>query len=130
MDNLMTMPVFKRIDGKIQKLFEQVEGRAFEFCGVALHIRKIGSLWVISLFNSGLLTRGSGKTLHDAMDAYIANEGQLIEKWKQERGIKHLYDYRQTCYIEANTEQELDLKFNEQTCRLVTGKKLKAGYLI
>ena len=94
MDNLMTMPVIKVIDGKRQKLFEQAEGRAFEFRGVALHIRKIGSLWVISLFNSGMLTRGSGKTLHDAMDAYIANEGQLIEDWKQERGIRHLYDNR------------------------------------
>lgn len=129
MDNLMTMPVIKVIDGKRQKLLEQVEGRAFEFRGVALHLRKVGSLWVISLFNSGLLTRGSGKTLHDAMDAYIANEGQIINEWKQERCLKHLYDYRQT-YIEANTEQELDLEFNEQTCRLVTGKKLKAGDLI
>ena len=129
MDNLMTMPVLKVKDGIKQKLFEQVEGRAFEFRGVALHIRKIGSLWVISLFNSGMLTRGSGKTLHDAMDAYIANEGRLIEDWKQERGLKHLYDYRQL-YIEANTEQELDLEFNETTCRLVTGKRQKAGDLI
>lgn len=129
MDNLMTMPVIKVIDGKRQKLFEQVEGRAFEFRGVALHIRKIGSLWVISLFNSGILTRGSGKTLHDAMDAYIANEGQLIEDWKQERGIRHLYEYKE-CYIEDNTEQELDLEFNETTCRLVTGKRQKAGDLI
>lgn len=129
MDNLMTMPVFKRIDGKIQKLFEQVEGRAFEFRGVALHLRKIGSLWVISLFNSGLLTCGSGKTLHDAMDAYLTNEGQIIRDWQFDRGLKNLYNYRQT-YIEANTEQELDLEFNETTCRLVTGKKLKAGDLI
>ena len=129
MDNLMTMPVMKVIDGKRQKLFEQAEGRAFEFRGVALHIRKIGSLWVISLFNSGMLTRGSGKTLHDAMDAYIANEGKLIEDWQYERGMKRLFDYRQT-YIEANTEQELDLEFNEQSCRLVTGKRQKAGDLI
>jgi len=129
MDNLMTMPVIKIIDGKRQKLFEQAEGRAFEFRGVALHIRKIGSLWAISLFNSGMLTRGSGKTLHDAMDAYIANEGQLIEDWKQERGIKHLYDYRKL-YIEDNTEQELDLEFNETTCRLVIGQQIKAGELI
>lgn len=129
MDNLMTIPVIKVIDGKRQKLFEQVEGRAFEFRGVVLHIRKIGSLWVISLFNSGMLTRGSGKTLHDAMDAYIANEGQLIEDWKQERGIRHLYKYKE-CYIEDNTEQELDLEFNETTCRLVTGKRQKAGDLI
>ena len=129
MDNIMTMPVIKVIDGKRQKLFEQAEGRAFEFRGVALHIRKISSLWVISLFNSGLLTRGSGKTLHDAMDAYIANEGKLIEDWQYERGMKRLFDYRQT-YIEANTEQELDLKFNEQSCRLVTGKRQKAGELI
>lgn len=129
MDNLMTMPVIKVIDGKRQKLFEQAEGRAFEFRGVALHIRKISSLWVISLFNSGMLTRGSGKTLHDAMDAYIANEGQLIEDWKQERGIRHLYEYKK-CYIEDNTEQELDLEFNETTCRLVTGKRQKAGDLI
>lgn len=129
MDNLMTMPVLKVTNGIKQKLFEQAEGRAFEFRGVALHIRKISSLWVISLFNSGMLTRGSGKTLHDAMDAYIANEGQLIEDWKQERGIKHLYDYRKL-YIEDNTEQELDLEFNETTCRLVTGKRQKAGDLI
>lgn len=129
MDNLMAMPVIKVIDGKRQKLFEQAEGRAFEFRGVALHIRKISSLWVISLFNSGMLTRGSGKTLHDAMDAYIANEGQLIEDWKQERGIRHLYEYKK-CYIEDNTEQELDLEFNEQTCRLVIGKRQKAGELI
>lgn len=129
MDNLMTMPVIKVIDGKRQKLFEQAEGRAFEFRGVALHIRKISSLWVISLFNSGMLTRGSGKTLHDAMDAYIANEGQLIEDWKQERGIRHLYEYKK-CYIEDNAEQELDLEFNETTCRLVTGKRQKAGDLI
>ena len=129
MDNLMTMPVIKVINGKRQKLFEQAEGRAFEFRGVALHIRKIGSLWVISLFNSGMLTRGSGKTLHDAMDAYIANEGKIIEDWQYERGMKRLFDYRQT-YIEANTEQELDLEFNEQTCRLVTGKRQKAGDLI
>lgn len=129
MDNLMTMPVIKVIDGKRQKLFEQAEGRAFEFRGVALHIRKISSLWVISLFNSGMLTRGSGKTLHDAMDAYIANEGQLIEDWKHERGIRHLYDYRKL-YIEDNTEQELDLEFNETTCRLVAGKRQKAGDLI
>ena len=129
MDNLMTMPVIKIIDGKRQKLFEQAEGRAFEFRGVALHIRKIGSLWVISLFNSGMLTRGSGKTLHDAMDAYIANEGQLIEDWKQESGIRHLYDYRKL-YIEDNTEQYLDLEFNETTCRLITGQQIKAGELI
>ena len=129
MDNLMTMPAIKVIDGKRQKLFEQAEGRAFEFRGVALHIRKLGSLWVISLFNSGMLTRGSGKTLHEAMDAYIANEGQLIEEWKQERGIKHLNEYRE-CYIKNNTEQELDLEFNETTCRLVTSKRQKAGDLI
>lgn len=129
MDNTMTMPVTKRIDGKTQKFFEQVEGRAFEFRGVALHLRKIGSLWVISLFNSGLLTRGSGKTLHDAMDAYLTNEGQIIRDWQYERGLKHLYNYRQT-YIEANTEQDIDLEFNEQTNRLVICKKLKAGDLI
>jgi hypothetical protein len=63
------------------------------------------------------------------MDAYIANEGQLIEDWKQERGIRHLYEYKK-CYIEDNTEQELDLEFNETTCRLVTGKRQKAGDLI
>ena len=129
MDNLMTMPIIQVVNGKREKFYEQAEGRAFEFRGVALHIRKISSLWVISLFNSGMLTRGSGKTLHDAMDAYIANEGQLIEDWKQERGIRHLYEYKK-CYIEDNTEQELDLEFNETTCRLVTGKKQKAGDLI
>lgn len=129
MVNLMTMPIMQVSNGKREKFYEQVEGRAFEFRGVALHIRKINSLWVISLFNSGLLTRGSGKTLHDAMDAYIANEGQILEDWKQERGIKHLYNYRQA-YIEANTEQELDLEFNDATCRIVTGKRQKAGELI
>ena len=129
MDNLMTMPIIQVVNGKREKFYEQAEGRAFEFRGVALHIRKISSLWVISLFNSGMLTRGSGKTLHDAMDAYIANEGQLIEDWKQERGIRHLYEYKK-CYIEDNTEQELDLEFNETTCRLVTGKRQKAGDLI
>ena len=129
MDNLMTMPIIQVIDGRREQFYEQVEGRAFEFRGVALHLRKIGSLWVISLFNSGLLTRGSGKTLHDAMDAYLTNEYQIIRDWQYERGLKHLYNYRQT-YIEANTEQDIDLEFNEQTNRLVTCKMLKAGDLI
>lgn len=129
MDNIMTMPVIIVKDGKSRKFTSRVEGRAFEFRGTVLHVRKIGSYWMISLFNSGLATRGIGRTLYDAIYAYMANEGRIIAEWMQERAIEHLYNYR-TTYIKDNTVQEIDLEFNEQTCRLVTGKRQKAGDLI
>ena len=52
-------------DGR--KTVETVEGRGFQYKGVALHLRKINSLWVISFFNTGLLTRGSARTIEEAI---------------------------------------------------------------
>ena len=54
-----------------RKVSEVVEGRGFQYKGVALHLRKISSLWVISLFNTGLLTRGSARTIEEAIGMIV-----------------------------------------------------------
>ena len=121
--NVITIPSMK--DGR--KKTEAVEGKGFQYKGVALHLRKIGSLWVITLFNTGLLTRGSAKTIEEAIAKYDVNDGAIIEKWKYEAGCPNIYQLRKSNYPE-NEEQIIDLEYSNG--RLVTGQQIKAGELI
>lgn len=123
MINVMT---FEGIN-KRQKYTDTAEGRAFQYKGTALHLRKVGSLWVISLFNTGMLTRGSAKTIKEAIKLYDENEGKILEEWKYEpmqKKLESLKHYRK----DENTEQIIDLEY--QNGRLVTGQQIKAGDLI
>lgn len=121
--NVITIPSMK--DGR--KKTEAFEGRGFQYKGVALHLRKIGSLWVISLFNTGLLTRGSARTIEEAIAKYDINDGAIIEKWKYELGCPNIYQLRKSNYPE-NECQAIDLEYSNG--RLVTGQQIKAGELI
>lgn len=123
MINKMLMPCMR----EKHKVVEEVEGRAFSYKGVALHLRKVGALWVISLFNTGMLTRGSAKTIKEAVELYDVNEGKILDEWKYEpmqKKLEGLKQYRK----EENTEQIIDLEYNDG--RLVTGQQIKAGDLI
>ena len=121
--NTITIP--SMIAGR--KVSEAVEGRGFQYKGVALHLRKIGTLWVITLFNTGLLTRGSARTIEEAIAKYDINDGAIIEKWKYEAGCPNIYQLRKSNYPE-NEEQIIDLEYSNG--RLVTGQQIKAGELI
>ena len=123
MDNLMTAP--SMADGK--KIIEQFEGRAFEHNGIALHIRKSGAYWLISLFNTGLLTRGVGKTIREAVEKFDTADGAVLEEWKYQIGLQRLRDY-QTNYFDENTSQTIDLTYNDG--RIITGPQMKAITLI
>lgn len=123
MNNTMTAP--SRVDGK--KIIEQYDGRGFEHKGIALHIRKSGAYWMISLFNTGLLTRGIGKTIKEAVELFDLNEGALIEEWKYQRGLQRLRDY-QSMYFDENTSQTIDLTYNDG--KIVIGPQVKAITLI
>lgn len=123
MNNTMTAP--SMADGK--KIIEQYDGRGFEHKGIALHIRKSGAYWLISLFNTGLLTRGIGKTIKEAVELFDLNEGALIEEWKYQRGLQHLRDY-QSMYFDENTSQAIDLTYNDG--KIVIGPQVKAITLI
>ena len=123
MINIMTFEGMK--DKK--KYMDAAEGRAFQYKGVALHLRKVGALWVISLFNTGMLTRCSAKTIKEAVELYEVNEGKILDEWKYEpmqKKLEGLKQYRK----EENTEQLIDLEY--QNGRLVTGQQIKAGDLI
>ena len=109
------------------KMTEAVEGRGFQYKGVALHLRKINSLWVISLFNTGLLTRGSARTIEEAIAKYDINDGAIIENWKYQPGCHRIYDLKKMNRPE-NEEQIIDLEYSNG--RLVTGQQIKAGELI
>lgn len=109
------------------KMTEAVEGRGFQYKGVALHLRKINSLWVISLFNTGLLTRGSARTIEEAIAKYDINEGALIEEWKYQPSCLRIYELKKMNRPE-NEEQIIDLEYSNG--RLVTGQQIKAGELI
>lgn len=121
--NTITIPSMK--DGR--KTTEAVEGRGFQYKGVALHLRKINSLWVISLFNTGLLTRGSARTIEEAIAKYDINDGAIIERWKYGPGCPNIYQFRKSNYPE-NEKQIIDLEYSNG--RLVTGQQIKAGELI
>lgn len=121
--NTITIPAM--IAGR--KLSQAVDGRGFQYKGVALHLRKIGSLWVITLFNTGLLTRGSARTIEEAIAKYDINDGAIIENWKYESGCPNIYQLRKSNYPE-NEEQTIDLEYSNG--RLVTGQQIKAGELI
>ena len=121
--NIITIP--SMIAG--HKVSEAVGGRGFQYKGVALHLRKIGSLWVISLFNTGLLTRSSARTIEEAIAKYDINDGAIIEKWKYEAGCPRIYDLKKMNRPE-NEEQTIDLEYRDG--RLVTGQQIKAGELI
>ena len=121
--NIITIP--SMIAGR--KVSEAVEGRGFQYKGVALHLRKINSLWVISLFNTGLLTRGSARTIEEAIAKYDINDGAIIEEWKYQPGCPRIYDLRKNNFTE-NECQTIDLKYSNG--RLVTGQQIKAGDLI
>lgn len=123
MNNTMTAP--SRADGK--KIIEQYDGRGFEHKGIALHIRKSGAYWMISLFNTGLLTRGIGKTIKEAVELFDLNEGALIVEWKYQRGLQRLRDY-QSLYFDENTSQTIDLTYNDG--KIVIGRQVKAITLI
>lgn len=122
---LNTITILSMKDGR--KTFETVEGRGFQHKGVALHLRKIGSLWVISLFNTGLLTRGSARTIEEAIAKYDINDGAIIEGWKYEPGCPNIYQLRKSNYPE-NEKQIIDLEYSNG--RLITGQQIKAGELI
>ncbi len=121
--NKITIPSMK--DGR--KTLETVEGRGFQYKGVALHLRKINSLWVISLFNTGLLTRGSARTIEEAIAKYDINDGAIIEDWKYKPGCPDIYCLRRSNFTE-NECQTIDLEYSNG--RLVTGQQIKAGELI
>ena len=121
--NIITIPSMK--DGR--KTSETVEGRGFQYKGVALHLRKINSLWVISLFNTGLLTRGSARTIEEAIAKYDINDGAIIEEWKYQPGCPRLYDLKKM-NVPENEEQIIDLEYSNG--RLVTSQQIKAGELI
>ncbi len=120
-----TMTARSILDGK--KIIEQYDGRAFEHKGIALHIRKSGTYWLISLFNTGLLTRGIGKTIKEVVELFDTNEGATIEEWKYQRGMQRLRDY-QTMYFDENTSQTIDLTYNDG--KIVIGPQVKAITLI
>lgn len=121
--NTITIPAF--VAGC--KMTEAVEGRGFQYKGVALHLRKINSLWVISLFNTGLLTRGSARTIEEAIAKYDINDGAIIENWKYQPGCPRIYDLKKMSRPE-NEEQIIDLEYSNG--RLVIGQQIKAGDLI
>ena len=121
--NVITIPSMKA--GR--QTIEAVEGRGFQYKGVALHLRKIGTLWVISLFNTGLLTRGSARTIEEAIAKYDINDGAIIEKWQYEFGCPNIYQLRKSNYPE-NERQIIDLEYSNG--RLVTSQQIKAGELI
>ena len=114
-------------DGK--EFIDSADGTLFEHNGVALHIRKDHTYYLISLHNSGLLTRGVGKTIREAVELYDINEGALINNWLYERGTDHLKMLRDM-YIEDNTAQEIEKEYDPKTGRLVITKHVKAGDLI
>lgn len=122
---LNTIAIPARVAGV--KMTEAVEGRGFQYKGVALHLRKINSLWVISLFNTGLLTRGSARTIEEAIAKYDINDGAIIENWKYQPGCPRIYDLKKMNRPE-NAEQIIDLEYSNG--RLVTGQQIKAGELI
>lgn len=122
MNNTMTARATTNVS-----IIEQYDGRAFEHNGIALHIRKSGAYWLISLFNTGLLTRGIGKTIKEAVELFDANEGALIEEWKYQRGLQRLRDY-QLLYFDENTSQTIDLTYNDD--KIVIGPQVKAITLI
>lgn len=108
---------------------EEAEGRGFEYNGVALHIRKIGADWIISLLNTGMSTHGIAKTIRGAMELYRVNEGKILEEWKYQPMQRRLKDLQEFNYKE-NAEQIIDLEYDEKSGRLITGRKQKAGDLI
>lgn len=116
--NTITIP--SMIAGR--EVSEAVEGRGFQYKGVALHLRKIGSL-----FNTGLLTRSSARTIEEAIAKYDINDGALIEDWKYQPGCPRIYDLRKMNKPE-NEKQIIDLEYSNG--RLVTGQQIKAGELI
>lgn len=120
-----TMTALSTADGK--KIIEQYDGRGFEYKGIALHIRKSGAYWLVSLFNTGLLTRGIGKTIKEAVELFDLNEGALIEEWKYQIGLQRLRDY-QELYFDENTSQTIDLTYNDG--KIVIGPQVKAITLI
>ena len=122
MNNTMTARATTNVS-----IIEQYDGRGFEHKGIALHIRKSGAYWLISLFNTGLLTRGIGKTIKEAVELFDLNEGALIEEWKYQRGLQRLRDY-QSMYFDENTSQTIDLTYNDG--KIVIGPQVKAITLI
>lgn len=120
-----TMTARSKLNGK--NIIEQYDGCAFEHKGIALHIRKSGTYWLISLFNTGFLTRGIGKTIKEAVELFDLNEGALIEEWKYQRGLQRLRDY-QAMYFHENTSQTIDLTYNDG--KIVLGPQVKAETLI
>lgn len=122
MNNTMTARATTNVS-----IIEQYDGRGFEHKGIALHIRKSGVYWLISLFNTGLLTRGIGKTIKEAVELFDLNEGALIEEWKYQRGLQRLRDY-QELYFDENTSQTIDLTYNDG--KIVIGPQMKAITLI
>jgi len=123
MNNIMTAPSM----AGSKKIIEQFDGRGFEHKGIALHIRKSGAYWMISLFNTGLLTHGIGKTIKEAVELFDMNEGAVIEEWRFQRGLQRLRDY-QELYFDENTSQAIDLTYNDG--KIVIGPQIKAITLI
>lgn len=104
------------------------EGYAVQYNGVALHIRKEGTLWIISLLNSGLFTAGSGSTLKKALDNYKMQEGRIIEEWKYEIGTKWLRMLQDNA-ITANGCTPVKYEISEEG-KILKAKEMEARFLI
>lgn len=113
-----------------QETVVYLEGTSFEHNGIALHIRKEGTLWLISLHNSGIITRGIATTIKKAVQIFDAEEGSVIGGWLYDRhGADRLNDLEKL-YQEFNTEQIITKTYDPETGRLIIGKEVKAGDLI
>lgn len=122
------MEAIVKEDGK--KLLKRFEGTSFEHNGIALHIRKEGTLWIISLHNSGLITRGTATTIKKAVQIFDAEEGSVIGGWLYGRnGADRLNDLKKM-YRNFNTEQIITKTYDQESGRLIIGKEVKAGDLI
>lgn len=122
------MEAIVKKEGK--EILTRFEGTSFEHNGIALHIRKEGSLWIISLYNSGLITRGSAATIKKAVQIFDAEEGSVIGGWLYDKhGADRLNDLKKL-YQEFNTEQIINKTYDPNTGRLIIGKEVKAGDLI
>lgn len=110
------------------KTTKYLYGYTVSYKGIALHIRKDGSLWIISLFNSGILTAGHGYSLKQAIQAFDENEGRLIDDWKLEAGHKHLHMLADSARL-FNSRQIIKYEISDNY-RICYGTEVKAGDFI
>lgn len=110
------------------KRIQYADGYVIKYNDIALHLRHEGTLWIISLFNSGLLTHGSGRTIQKAIMNFEEQEGKAITNWKYERGCKTLYTLKDYAR-DYNKEQIVKYSLTDNF-RLQYDTEVKAGDLI